>query len=275
MVAGMATAIGKAAAPAASAASARAWNQLDAFVARESVRWAARAERLLLAEGARAADAYESPDQANHEQAALAAVSEPAWRTYINTLWLAIAPAAAQLAEPWLPKAAADPFYQATVRYLGKYGAERAAQLSAKSRAGIADQIRIGIKKGESQKQIAARIRKHYRSVSPARAKTIARTEVHAAGNFGVLTAAEETQIPLYKVWIHTPDGRARDSHIAAEGQRRLLDEPFSIGGYPLQFPGDASAAPPAETINCRCAMRFERAAKPVPARPARRRRAA
>jgi hypothetical protein len=54
-------------------------------------------------------------------------------------------------------------------------------------------------------------------------------------------------------------DGRTRDSHLAMDGQTVGLDEPFKTpSGDLLMFPGDTSlGAPPEETIQCRCRVRF------------------
>ena len=51
-----------------------------------------------------------------------------------------------------------------------------------------------------------------------------------------------------------TIDQRTRDTHFAADGQRRALDAPFKVGAASLLFPGDPSG--PVETIaNCRCTI--------------------
>lgn len=242
------------------------------FIARESVRWAGRAEKILQSEGERAAAAY----AIGGEAAALAAVNEDAWKVYIDALWLAIAPAGAALVAEWIPKAAYDPYVAAVLRYLHQYGAKRSRQLSATSRKKLSDLIQMFVERHEARETAAAKIREDWLATAKTRARVIARTEVHAAANFGSITAAEESQVSLVKIWTHVSDRRVRDTHIAAEGQRRGLREPFDIGGYQLQFPGDGSmGAPGAIVINCRCAMRYERVARPAPVHPIRRPRAA
>jgi hypothetical protein len=68
---------------------------------------------------------------------------------------------------------------------------------------------------------------------------------VHAAANYGSLVAADTAAAPMYKIWISFAG--ARDTHVAAAGQRRSLDVAFIVGGFPLTFPGDSSlgAQPP------------------------------
>ena len=49
-------------------------------------------------------------------------------------------------------------------------------------------------------------------------------------------------------------DDRVRETHVEADVQVVGVDDPFMVGGYPLNEPGDSSlGAPPGETINCRC----------------------
>src|SRR4030095_11213201 len=62
------------------------------------------------------------------------------------------------------------------------------------------------------------------------------------------------------KQWRTLDDDRVRLDHADANGQLRLLDETFTVGGFPLRYPG-SPLAPPALTINCRCRMRATAAA--------------
>lgn len=92
------------------------------------------------------------------------------------------------------------------------------------------------------------------------RATTIARTETIAATNAGAFYGAadlarERGDTSAEKIWLSTVgDGRTRDTHIKADKQRVPLFSPFTVGGFPLMFPGDPSG-PAHEVINCRCSM--------------------
>ena len=164
-----------------------------------------------------------------------------------------------------------DLFIQATVNWLKFNGAERVRNITDTSRAEIGNQIRIGVSKGEGRQQIADRIVKHRRSITPERAQTIARTEVHTAANYGSLVAAREVRVPMRKVWVAQADGRTRASHAAAAGQEQPLAAAFTVGGYRMMHPGDSSmGAPAALIVNCRCVMSYD-----VARRLARPRRAA
>jgi hypothetical protein len=230
-------------------------SQFARFLEREEARWVRPAAVVLGREGVRAADAYRQGGEA----AALNSVDEREWERYIERVWLSTVPRAGEFFSDQLAMKAAppDPFMQAAISHLRLNGGERIKGITQTSKDEIANQIRIGVSKGESRDEIAARIVKHRRSITPARAQTIARTEVHAAANYGSLVAAELVTVPMEKIWIARAD--ARDTHRAASGQRRALDRPFIVGGYQLQHPGDGSFSAPASLIvNCRCVMSFQ-----------------
>lgn len=89
------------------------------------------------------------------------------------------------------------------------------------------------------------------------RALRIARTEIMTASNQGSYVGAESLNMPLMKYWIPTYDSRTRDTHAVMESQNpKELNEPFDVGGWPAQMPGDASL-PADEVINCRCAIAY------------------
>jgi DNA topoisomerase IB len=89
------------------------------------------------------------------------------------------------------------------------------------------------------------------------RATRIARTESTAAWNSGAL-AALAAEGRTHKKWLaHVKgknSGRTRESHREAHGQVVMLSRPFKVGQSLLMMPGDP-AAPPWETINCRCTV--------------------
>lgn len=64
----------------------------------------------------------------------------------------------------------------------------------------------------------------------------------------------------VQREWVSTRDGRERSSHHEMYGQKVGIDEPFTTpDGEKLMFPGDTSlGASGAETINCRCRVRFK-----------------
>ena len=94
------------------------------------------------------------------------------------------------------------------------------------------------------------------------RSEVIARTEALRSANEGshrmYQQAIEQGNLNpegVVRTWLATGDDRTRDSHSAANGQRRGLQEPFQMAsGALLNYPGDPSA-PAAETVQCRCTL--------------------
>lgn len=90
----------------------------------------------------------------------------------------------------------------------------------------------------------------------PARARTIAQTEVTRAYGAGTLAAGiEQSRVTgrmLQKRWDSEGDNRVRSGHREVDGQVRDLAMPFYVDGFPLMFPGDP-IGPPETVINCRC----------------------
>jgi hypothetical protein len=115
-----------------------------------------------------------------------------------------------------------------------------------------------GTELGESIPKLAARVRDAV-GVTEGRARMIARTEVHGARNtvaMGTMQRFESAYgIPsgvMRKEWQATEDTRTRVEHREADGQTVAFTEPFTVGGFPLQFPGDPNG-PAHLVINCRC----------------------
>ena len=77
-----------------------------------------------------------------------------------------------------------------------------------------------------------------------------------------------EQRRKIVRQWLTRKDVDVRDSHRVADQQTRAIGEPFVVGGYEMQFPGDPTA-PPGQTRNCRCRVvyRSSETGRFVPAR--------
>lgn len=125
----------------------------------------------------------------------------------------------------------------------------------------ITGQLAAGVTLGEGAADLAVRV-DEVLSVTdsarwPNRATVIARTEAMGALNgsrFDAFQAAvdDEPDVAFERMWLSTVDSRTRPTHREADGQRVPVGDPFSVGGFPLMFPGDP-AGPAAEVIQCRC----------------------
>ncbi len=112
-----------------------------------------------------------------------------------------------------------------------------------------------GVGQGESISKLAKRIEAVFSEATRVRSEMIARTEVLSAANASALQAAKGAGIEgISKVWLSASDKRTRDDHRNANGQEKGMDEPFIVGGHPMQHPGDP-AAPAEQTIRCRCSL--------------------
>lgn len=95
------------------------------------------------------------------------------------------------------------------------------------------------------------------------RGDNIGRTEALAALNRSDWEAWKQAvdkgaveQSAIERTWDDAGDNRVRDDHIALNGQKRGLDEPFIVPstGEQLMYPGDGSLGAGADQIiNCRC----------------------
>lgn len=123
----------------------------------------------------------------------------------------------------------------------------------------LGTEFRQGVGRGESIDKLSGRVLDTF-TANEVRARRIARTETISATNglqneTAVDVAAQG--IAMQKRWIATFDRRTRETHADANGQTVALDQPFSVGGYDLDFPGDPNG-PPQEVINCRCTSAYE-----------------
>jgi len=92
---------------------------------------------------------------------------------------------------------------------------------------------------------------------SAGRVSTMATTEANQSLAWSQHGTARESKLTLLKVWVAINDDRTRDSHRTAHGQRRRINDPFSVGGSSLQWPADAGG-PLGEIVNCRCWEDYE-----------------
>ncbi len=150
-----------------------------------------------------------------------------------------------------------DDIFQDTVkRWVAVQGAEMVKGMTRTTKNRIKSIVSKSVEQGEGIPEIALQISTRTKAMTFIRAQVVARTEVIRASNLGAMAGAEQSGIELNKEWIATADGRARDWHLAADGQVRAMNQRFSVGGEELDQPGDPSASE-SNTINCRCTVAF------------------
>ena len=108
----------------------------------------------------------------------------------------------------------------------------------------------------ELHEQGAARfLMKEFRELSKFQSRRIIRTEATNAANRANLDTAQRLfpgQV-FEKQWVSAKDGRTRDSHRRANGQKTSIGGQFFVGGELLPHPGAGSKAE--NNIFCRCAV--------------------
>jgi uncharacterized protein with gpF-like domain len=145
---------------------------------------------------------------------------------------------------------------------------ERIGGVVMTTRQNIIRAIARGFVEGLGQNDIADMIMEQAPQVAEYRAKTIARTEVHGASNYGALQAAKLAGVATKKEWLSAQDERTRTfdegdnwDHLNFDGTTVGMDEPFVFSSAKgqqdtLQYPGDPSGAA-GNVINCRCTVAF------------------
>jgi hypothetical protein len=130
---------------------------------------------------------------------------------------------------------------------------------------GVADEVHAevlatleeGISAGETFDELSARVKAIFNDMAKHRAETIARTETGAAYETARYFAFKTAGITT-KAWLSGgDDGVTRDTHMAADGQKRGIDDFFEVGQARLLHPADHvhGADHPEELINCRCVL--------------------
>jgi SPP1 gp7 family putative phage head morphogenesis protein len=130
---------------------------------------------------------------------------------------------------------------------------------------GVADEVHAevlstleeGISAGETFDELSARVKAIFNDMAKHRAETIARTETGAAYETARYFAFKTAGITK-KAWLSGgDDGVTRDTHMAADGQKRGIDDFFEVGQARLLHPADHvhGADHPEELINCRCVL--------------------
>lgn len=147
-----------------------------------------------------------------------------------------------------------DRFEQLYMQTVG--GTKIAEDIARTTVEQIMTQVAIGRREGMAQSEISKMINGKAASIGRARGAVIARTESHSAGNFGAISAAKDSGLPMQKEWISAQGERTREDHAAVDGQIRALDAPFDVGGEKLMYPGDMAGSAH-NVINCRCAQGY------------------
>ena len=136
-------------------------------------------------------------------------------------------------------------------------------QIHKTSTEQVAKILQDGFSQGASIADIQANLVQSS-AFSPQRALTIARTEATRLANQGAADGYREAGklgIQIEKQWLHSRDGKVRDSHLALEEKGWIpMDSQFDSRVSQADVPGGFGKA--AEDINCRCTIVARRVKK-------------
>jgi HK97 family phage portal protein len=151
-----------------------------------------------------------------------------------------------------------DPFREEFDRFIEQESGTKIKGINKTTLTDVRKQLALGAAEGEGMDQLAKRIDGFLDKIIPHRAEVVARTEVINASNAASDFAAKASTVVKRKEWISTRDDRIRDTHKEADEQVVPVDDPFTVGGFKLQWPGDSSLGAPAEeVIQCRCTVGY------------------
>jgi uncharacterized protein with gpF-like domain len=143
-------------------------------------------------------------------------------------------------------------------RFTRDTAARKVVRIDETTRDRIRAVINEGLRDGLSNDEMADMIDNRTGSaINRIRAERIARTEANAGSSFGTDAAMQSTGLDFEREWLATlTDDRTRPTHRLANGQKRPMDKPFTVGGASLRYPSDPEG-PPQEVIQCRCALGY------------------
>jgi hypothetical protein len=148
-------------------------------------------------------------------------------------------------------------------KWLGARMDQFSSEVSGTTFDDIKAVLRQGFSEGKPLSAIADTLREKFDSYEAYRAPLISRTEVMAGNNMADILAIRQAGIDekVLKTWITAGDENVRPTHVEAGAQYAdgiPIDEMFQVGDDQMDAPGNGSD--PAEVINCRCAMGYEKA---------------
>jgi SPP1 gp7 family putative phage head morphogenesis protein len=125
-------------------------------------------------------------------------------------------------------------------------------EVTETNRKQVNDTITKLIDDGSSVDELKGGIKQYFNRANN-RAETIARTEITAQLNGGLLLQYDQAGIKQ-KQWVTNIDEYTRDAHVMANGQIVDTNKAFLVDGEFLMMPGDGNGSA-GNVINCRCSV--------------------
>ena len=148
-------------------------------------------------------------------------------------------------------------------KWVQEFGAQRARETADTTRSDMQRIIDKAVSATEefNPQQVAAKLLR-VQGMSAWRARTVARTEVHAAMMFaseeGTAKLSRDEGIAILKAWLPVHDERTRVNHSVMSSHPPIaMEADFIVGGVPMKRPGDPRGGA-ANCINCRCVLTYK-----------------
>lgn len=148
-----------------------------------------------------------------------------------------------------------DLFNPMQAEWVKSHGLEMAENINGTTKeylAGMKAPIADAVANGDSMDKISNILFEQFDRLSSSRADLIARTETMSSVNFGQF-ATYKIEGVKKKEWLSTPDKDTRDAHRDVKPRIVDIDEPFTVGGEELMYPGGGEKA--SNNCNCRCTI--------------------
>ena len=150
--------------------------------------------------------------------------------------------------------------------YFNTYGGSHITLLTETYIASVVSEMKKSTPDAETIYEVRDRIYKAVNSPNfyKWQAMRIARTETTMAVNAATEIGGTFSVFVMEKKWITRMDGKERQSHLEANGDRVALNGVFEVGGEKMKYPGDrTNGATATNIVNCRC--RFSNVPKTNP----------
>jgi hypothetical protein len=171
-------------------------------------------------------------------------------------------------------------FERIMLQFVTRFGALKVQQILDTTRDQLRKIVDAGVQEGLGQEAIARQITERIPTLARARARVIARTEVHNAAIYASQEVARELPFPMMKRWISVYDARTRDfgesDGVVDQANHRVMNNvtvamdgtfevPNRFGGRDIMSGPADPAAPVYQIANCRCTLIYRRAGRPWP----------
>ena len=182
---------------------------------------------------------------------------KPLWAATLKQVWQNSAEEAEGQIKEWVaPNDVRKAWADSVDRWITQHAGKKIEGITDTDQQWLANTLREGEDEGLTANEVATDLESSFDNMSIGRALTIARTEMAGAYNASALDTAKDIMPDgATKVWEVTSDN-PRPWHEDADGQEVPIDEPFSVDGEDMDYPGDPNGSAE-NVVNCMCVVSY------------------